>query len=310
VERVLDSAASTYLVDSDGVSLLCLAMTFVDPPELTLDGRRVTHLNDDLLRDVARPEVRRLDVSAPDGLRIETWALVPAGDQGPWPTLLHPHGGPWTASMGNGYSIDHHLLVDAGFAVVVHNFRGSGGYGYEFVEKITHGWGPNAGQDHHAALDAAIAAGVADPERLGVFGLSHGGYATCWLVGTSDRFKAAVAENPVTSFVTYFGVSHGESWVPMEMGGYPWEVPDVYRERSPLTYASSCRTPLLFVIGESDLNCHQTEAEQYYRVLKTNGVPTEMLRLPNAHHGGTWSGPIPARDAQNEALVGWFRRYV
>jgi dipeptidyl aminopeptidase/acylaminoacyl peptidase len=84
----------------------------------------------------------------------------------------------------------------------------------------------------------------------------------------------------------------------------------VYRDRSPLTYAPHCTTPLLFVVGEADLRCPPGESEQYYRVLKDRGIETEMLRLPNSAHLGTWDGPVPARNAQNEALVDWFTRHL
>jgi dipeptidyl aminopeptidase/acylaminoacyl peptidase len=206
--------------------------------------------------------------------------------------------------------IDFQLLVGAGFAVVFHNFRGSRGYGSEFSHKIVGSWGPAGALDHHAAVDEAIRAGIADADRIGVCGYSHGAFATTWLVGTSDRFKAAVAENGSTDWTSKWGNTDWAFVVELEMGGTPFDTPDTYRELSALAYARSCRTPLLFVIGEGDMRCHPVESEQYYRVLKSNGVPTEMLRLPNSSHLGTWDGPIPARIAQNKALVEWFERYL
>jgi dipeptidyl aminopeptidase/acylaminoacyl peptidase len=112
------------------------------------------------------------------------------------------------------------------------------------------------------------------------------------------------------SWTSAWGVADDDSWIAKELGGRPWEVPDVYRERSPLTYAPNCKTPVLFVVGEKDLRCPAGESEQYYRVLHSNGVPTAMLRLPNSAHLGTWDGPVPSRIAQNEALVDWFQRYL
>ncbi len=310
VERVPGMDRSVYLIDVDEEGdVLHLATSIVEPPELMLGPTRVTALNDALLAGVARPDVRRLTVTAPDGVRTDAWALTPPGEDGPWPTVLYVHGGPYGA-FGDTYMIDFQLLVGAGFAVVFHNFRGSGGYGSEFLQKIVGKWGAAGSLDHHATVDEAVRAGIADPERLGVCGYSHGGFATCWLVGTSDRFKAAVAENPVTSWTTAYGVVDSETWIARELGGTPHEAPDNYRARSPLTHAPNCRTPLLFVIGEHDMRCHPVEAEQYYRVLTANGVPTEMLRLPNSSHIGTWNGPVPARMAQNEALVEWFTRYL
>jgi dipeptidyl aminopeptidase/acylaminoacyl peptidase len=299
-----------YLCDHDPESgFLYQATTFLDPPDLYLGATKLTALNDELLGDRERPTVRTLPVTAPDGVPVDAWALVPPGD-GPWPAVLYVHGGPCAAAFGSTFVIDFQVLVGAGLAVLCHNFRGSSGYGSEFAAKIFGQWGKQGELDHHAALDAAVAAGIADPERLGVCGLSHGGFATCWLLSTSDRFRAGVAENPATSAAAAYGVIDSESWLVAEFGGPPSEHAEAYRDASPLTYAPNCRTPLLFVVGEQDLRCHPIESEQFYRVLKTNGVPTEMVRLPNSSHGGSATGPVPARIAQNQALVDWFTRHL
>jgi dipeptidyl aminopeptidase/acylaminoacyl peptidase len=301
---------SAYLVDIDRAgAILYLSTSFLQPPELVLDSRRVTLLNDELLARTVSPHVRELEVQAADGLRTQAWALTPSDQPGPWPTVLYIHGGPYGA-FGSTYMIDFQLLVGAGFAVIFNNFRGSGGYGTEFARKIFGDWGRAGALDHHATVDAAIAAGIAEPDRVGVCGYSHGAFATCWLLGTSNRFRAALAENPVTNWATAFGLVDSEWWVREELGGSPHEVPAVYRDSSPLTYATNCRTPLLLIVGEADLRCHPAESEQYYRVLKGNGVTTEMLRLPNSSHIGTWNGPVEARVAQNEALIEWFARHL
>lgn len=303
-----ESSAALLDVDEDG-RILHFATSFLQPPELVLDSERVTSLNDAVVATYAPPRLRSLEVTAPDGLTTDAWALLPTEGEGPWPTVLCVHGGPYGA-FGSVFSIDFHLLAGAGFAVLFHNFRGSYGYGRTFSERICGDWGRNGSLDHHATLDEAIRAGIADPERLGVCGLSHGGFATCWLAGTSDRFKAAVAENPFTSWANSWGIADQEWFFAAEQGGTPAAVPDTHHDRSPLTYAPHCQTPMLFVIGEDDLRCHPTESEQYYRVLKSNGVPAEMLRLPNSSHTGAANGPVPARIAQNEALVDWFTRYL
>jgi dipeptidyl aminopeptidase/acylaminoacyl peptidase len=310
VERVGPKADSAYLVDVDRErGLLLLATSLTEPPELLLGSTRVTALNDELLKPLSRPEVHHLEVTASDGLKTDAWAMTPVGGRGPWPTVLYVHGGPYGA-VGSTFVIDYHLLVGAGFAVIVHNFRGSHGYGSAFSKKIEGDWGNAGSLDHHATLDAAIKAGIADPNRLGVCGLSHGGFATCWLLGTSTRFKAGVAENPVTNFASAWGEMDAGGWIALELGGTPAKLPEAYREKSPLTYAPSCTVPLLFVVGEADYRCNAVEAEQYHRVLKTNGVPTEIVRLPNSSHTGSWGGPVPGRIAQNEALVDWFVRYL
>src|SRR5262249_7537557 len=153
---------SAYLVDVDPKrGLLFLATSLTEPPDLVLGSTRVTALNDELLKPLARPEVRRLEVTASDGLETDAWVMTPAGAKGPWPTVLYVHGGPYGA-VGSTFVIDYHLLVGAGFAVVVHNFRGSHGYGAAFSKKIEGDWGKAGSLDHHATLDAAIKAGFAD----------------------------------------------------------------------------------------------------------------------------------------------------
>ncbi len=315
VDFVVEPADRTcFLRDVDALDggLLYVSSTLVDPAELFLrDGdaeHRVTELNDAVVHGVSRPDVVHLDVTAPDGLRIEGRALIPPGD-GPFPTVLSVHGGPGE-SYGNVFVSDWNLLVGAGIAVVFSNFRGSGGYGDAFHHALQGKWGELGEQDHLATVDRAIEAGLADPERLGVYGLSHGGFATCWLAGRTRRFRAGLAENPFVNLTSLLATIDAPWWLPLALGAEHSEDPERYATGSALTYARDCTTPLLFIVGESDERCHPSEAEQYYRVLKRTGCPSEMLRLPNADHLGSWYGPVAARAAQNEALVEWFSRHL
>jgi dipeptidyl aminopeptidase/acylaminoacyl peptidase len=311
---VEDPQRVCFLSDLDPSTdrLLYVATSALDPPDLYLreqgTEQRLTDLNGEALRGIARGRLHTIEVTAADGLQTDAWALTPAG-AGPFPTVLAIHGGP-SNSVGNVYTIDHQLLVGAGIAVVFGNFRGSFGYGTEYMRLLHGRWGQEGEQDHLALIDRAVELGIADPDRLGVYGLSHGGFATCWLVGRTDRFRAAVAENPVTNFVTSYGTMDSPWWIAITLGGRPHEKPDLYAESSPLTYAHNCTTPLLFVVGENDLRCLPLESEQYFRVLSDNGCPTEMLRLPGADHIGSWTGSVPVRAAQNAALVEWFARHL
>jgi dipeptidyl aminopeptidase/acylaminoacyl peptidase len=257
---------------------------------------------------VAKPAARRLDVAATDGTALDAWALTPAGT-GPFPTVLAVHGGPASA-FGHVFHSDHQLLTGAGFAVVFANFRGSAGYGTQFMQRLDGRWGEVGEEDHHAVLDRAIELGIADPDRLGVYGLSHGGFAVCWLLGRSDRFRAGIAENPLVSFASAYGTMDMPWLVERTVGALPHEAPELYYERSPLPYAASCTTPLLLIVGEEDHRCPPTEAEQYFRALKAVGCEVEMLRMPGCSHLGSWFGPVAARTAQNEALVNWFARHM
>jgi len=307
------SGHACFLRDAgaDG-TLLYTRSSPVDPPELFVrDGageRRVTGLGAEPMRARPRPRVAPLEVTAPDGVRLEGRALTPPGE-GPFPTVLCIHGGPSDA-YGSPFMIDWQLLVGAGFAVVFSNFRGSGGYGDDFHVALGDRWGEVGELDHLATVDRAIELGVADPERLGVYGLSHGGFAVCWLLGRSDRFRAGVAENPLVDFASAYATMDDPWWMPLVLGATPDEDPGGYAERSPLAYAAACTTPLLFVAGEEDQRCDPTQAEQFYRALKRAGCPTELLRLPGAGHTGSWNGPPRARHAQDVALVDWFARHL
>jgi dipeptidyl aminopeptidase/acylaminoacyl peptidase len=266
-------------------------------------------LNTDLLQQIAPPTVRRFEVTAPDGLVLDACALIPAAVDPPYPTILCIHGGPYGA-FANVFMIDFRVLVGAGFAVLFSNFRGSSGYGTDFMQAIVGRWGAAGMLDHLATVDRAVELGIADPTCLGVFGISHGGFATCWLLGHSNRFGAGIAENGVTNFASLYGTSDAPSWITLEFGVPPYVAPDIYAKHSPLTYAHRCTTPLLFIVGENDLRCPPSESEQYYRVLKRTGCPTAMLRLPNSSHTASMTGPPLARAAQNEAIVEWFTRYL
>jgi hypothetical protein len=131
------------------------------------------------------------------------------------------------------------------------------------------------------------------------------------VIGHTDRFRAACPENPVFNWFSMYGTSDlGADFSVRELGGTPSDAEDVYRRCSPITYAHRCTTPTLFLQHENDYRCPAEQTEQFYTVLRVNGVPAEMLRFPNTPHGGSILGPITHRRAQNDALLGWMNRYV
>jgi dipeptidyl aminopeptidase/acylaminoacyl peptidase len=271
--------------------------------------KQLTHLNDDVLAGWPALKVEHLRFQSEDGLPLEGWYLARADREGPQPTVMFIHGGPMLAT-GHAFRFDFHLLAANGFAVLFANFRGSSGYGEPFNRAILGDWGARAFPDHMAAVDAAIARGLADANRLGVWGPSHGGFATAWIVGHTHRFRAAVAESAAINFSTMYYLSDAADLFAYDLGGRPDEIPDVYRSRSPLTYAARCRTPTLLVHGEEDMRCPIVEAEQFYRVLHDVGCKTELVRIPGMTHVGDSIGPLSARWAQNEALLDWFERHL
>ncbi len=278
-----------------------------------LDGsneRQLTHLNDELRSNWLIPEVEKLSFPGSDGVQVEGWVLTPPTSEAPYPAVLYIHGGPH-ASCGYIFSFDHHMLAGAGYAVLFINYRGSIGYGDDFSSAIIGDYGNLDYKDLMKGIDFTIEKGIVDPDRLGCCGLSYGGYMSCWIVGQTDRFKAAVPENPVTNWVTIYGVSdQGVQRTPEELGGLPHEIPGVYRRCSPITYAHRCKTPTLLIQAEEDYRCPAEQSEQFYAVLKDNNCVVEMLRLPYSSHAGSIEGSPVVRRAQNEALLEWMNRYV
>lgn len=255
-------------------------------------------------------EAHRFTVDTRDGLTLDGWLLTPPGADGPLPAVMLVHGGPHF-TFGEMFSIDAHALCDAGIAVLYTNPRGSTGYGTAFAQSCHGDWAFGPAADVHAVLDHAVNQGWVRGDRLGIAGNSYGGYMSAWMVGTSQRFRAAVIENPVTDLVSmYFTSDIGATFFPPNFGGAPHEVPDVYREQSPIMLAHLARTPCLFLVGEQDKRCPSAQAWAMHRVLRSNDVPSEVMVLPNCSHEGTTFGPPVARRAADAALVDWFVRWL
>ena len=315
---VVTGARSNYLIDlsKDDRSLLYVSTTFNQPADLfssDIEGEneeQLTALNREHLARVAQTRVKRMLFPGSDGVEVEGWTIMPAEGDGPFPTVLYIHGGPHGA-FGHAYHFDTQMLVGAGYAVIMVNHRASTGYGDDFSTAIKGDWGNLDYHDLMAGVDYAIAQGWADPDRLGVCGLSGGGNLSCWIVGQTRRFKAAVPENPVTNWVSFYGVSDIGPWFAVEqLGGLPHEIPEVYAKCSPITYAHTCTTPTLLVQGEHDYRCPAEQSEQFYAVLRANECPVEMLRLPKGSHGDSIRGVPALRRAHNDALLDWMNRYV
>ncbi len=307
---------SCTLLDVSDKQLLFSVANFNQPPELHisgLDGKKekgLTNLNTELLDEFNLPEVKHLLFKSVDGEQVEGWISLPPKGKAPYPTILYIHGGPHSG-FGANFALDTQMLTGAGYAVLYVNHRASTGYGDKFSTAIKGDWGNLDYQDLMYGVDYAIAKGYADPDKLGCCGLSGGGNLSCWIVGHTDRFKAAVPENPVTNWQSFYGVSDiGVRFAVEELGGHPHEIPEIYAKCSPITYAHRCTTPTLMVQGEEDYRCPAEQSEQFYAVLKANGCTVEMVRLPGSPHGGSINGLLAVRKAQNDALLGWMNKYV
>ncbi|MFE2871153.1 prolyl oligopeptidase family serine peptidase [Embleya sp. NPDC059259] len=313
---VLAGPGCFYPLAVAGQRLLYATGTLTSPPDLwvrDMDTGEDSRISDTATRNRACTvpcTVTEFRVRAKDGPPVQGKLLRPADAVGALPTVLLIHGGPKSA-YGEVYVTDAHILCGAGFGVLMVNPRGSRGYGVEFADAIIGAWGHDDLDDLMAAVDFAVDEGWADPARLGVAGLSYGGYMSSWIVGHTDRFKAAVIENPVTDFSSLYGTSDiGLGFLPDVLGALPETDPDRYRRLSPITTAHTCTTPTLLIQGERDHRCPPEQSKQFYSVLRRAGCVAEMLMLPDASHEGSISGPVPVRRAQNEALVDWMVRHV
>jgi dipeptidyl aminopeptidase/acylaminoacyl peptidase len=316
IEPILQGERSASLQDLGKDAILFIQNTPANPSELalaSLDGQNeklLTTNNLPLLEEIDMPEVKTLRFDNGQGIEIEGWIMLPPHGEAPYPLILYIHGGPHGA-YGYSYRPDFNMLAGAGFAVLYPNPRGSAGYGDEFSAALSGNWGVMDYVDLMAGVDYVIEKGLADPDRMGVCGLSYGGYLTTFTVGQTERFKAAVAENPITDLVSRYGTADMGPWGSLgEIGGKPHEIPEVYRRSSPITYAHKCTTPTLLVQGENDYRCPAGQSEQFYTTLKANGCIAEMVRLPEMPHVGSINGPVPVQKAQNEALLDWMKRYV
>jgi dipeptidyl aminopeptidase/acylaminoacyl peptidase len=314
-EPVAAGQRISHLMAEHEGKLLIVSQDPLDPPALWwLDPKRgETRLTDhnDAWRERFRwPEVEHVLVNSTRQVQIEGWVLMPKHVRAPYRTILVIHGGPH-AGYGWAFGFDFQELVGAGYAVAYMNPRGSTGYGNAFARSILGCWGDPELQDFNAFLDELIRRGISHPDRLGVTGISGGGHLSAWLIGHSNRFKAAVAEQGVYNMVSMWGTSDaGKVLLELEMGGPLHKIPMTYWERSPLAYAPACRTPILLLQGENDIRCPMEQAEQFYAALRVHGCEAEFVRMKQCNHGAQIGGRPSLRRFRMTALKDWFDRHI
>jgi dipeptidyl aminopeptidase/acylaminoacyl peptidase len=286
------------------------------PPDLALAAGgtlgAIGTLGSAWIDTLAWPEMRVVEAPGPGG-PVETWIASPSGaGDGPLPTIVDVHGGPlggWTSAP----AMEVVLLCARGYRVVLPNIRGSASYGGEWIRPQLGDWGGPDADDVHAALDHVIALGLADPERLGVLGLSYGGFMVNWLVGTTDRFRAAVSENGVTNQVSAWANSDSgpEYCRSARMGDptTPEGVEQLWRQ-SPLRNVASVRTPLLMLQSEADKRCPPADNEQFFIALRWLGRTVEYVLYPEEYHVIQAAGRIDRRIDRMSRMLDWFERYV
>ena len=285
------------------------------PAELAVMDKRgqkrlLTHLNDDLLAHKTLGKVEELHVNSSfDGRDVEGWIVYPPNYETgkKWPLILEIHGGP-VANYGPRFSAEVQLYAAAGYVVLFMNPRGSDSYGEEFVNLIHHNYPSQDYDDLMSGVDALIERGIADPEQLYVTGGSGGGVLTAWIVGKTDRFRAAVVAKPVINWTSFNLTADGAAYFSRYwFGAFPWEDQEQYWRRSPLSLVGNVTTPTMLLTGESDYRTPIHETEQFYLALKLRKVDTAMVRVPEASHG------IAKRPSNLIAkvvnILGWFEQH-
>ena len=269
--------------------------------------KRLVDVNSDILADIKLGDVEEMWFKSPDGLDLQGWLIKPAEiEQGKkYPMLLWIHGGPWSMySVRFDWAFQN--FAAEGYAVLYMNPRGSTGYGQDFVNGIQYAYPGKDYDDLMAAVDAAIGKGFIDTQNLFVCGGSGGGVLTAWIVGHTNRFRAAVSMRPVINWHSFVGNTDGASWY-KQFEHYPWEDPMEYAVRSPLHYVANVTTPTMVMTGEADLRTPMTQSEEYYRALKMLKKDTLLVRMPDEFHG--WRRPSHRMLGQLY-LMAWFEKYM
>lgn len=272
--------------------------------------RVLTALNADLLASRTLGAVEEIWYeSSRNKRKIQGWIVKPPGFDASrkYPLILEIHGGPF-ANYGDRFDEEKQVMAANGFVVLYTNPRGSTSYGEEFGNLIHHAY---PGEDYHdlnSGVDAVIAKGYIDEKNLFVTGGSGGGVLTAWMIGHTDRFRAALAFYPVINWESFaltadMAPTAVNDWFP----GLPWDFPENYAKRSLLSVVKNVKTPTLIMTGEEDFRTPMSESEQYYKALKMRNVETVLVRVPEEPHG------IRRRPSHGAAklttLAGWFDRY-
>ena len=272
--------------------------------------RKLTHLNQQLAGKVMGQPQKIAVTSNYDQKPIDAWMITPPDfDPGKkYPLILEIHGGPWSA-YGPNFSTDDQLYAAAGYVVLYANPRGSTSYGQAFEDEIDKNYPSHDYDDLMSAVDAAIATGHVDPNNLFVTGGSGGGVLTAWIVGKTDRFRAAATQKPVIELASFaLTTDFAASFTPYWRKERPWEDPQSYWKYSPLSLVGNVKTPTLVVVGSEDYRTPVSQAEQYYMALQMRGIPTALVKVPGASHGGIAARPSQAA-AKASAILAWFAKY-
>ncbi|WAH37999.1 alpha/beta hydrolase family protein [Alicyclobacillus dauci] len=268
--------------------------------------------NSTLFDEIQVREPHKFTFDARDHLPIEAWLMLPVGNrahqEASYPLVLVIHGGPHNA-YGYGFQMEFQTLCAAGFAVLYVNPRGSQTYGQSFASAVIGDWGGEDAQDLLQALDMVSANDFVDADRIGVTGYSYGGFMTNWLIGHSNRFRAAAAGGCVANLVSFHGTSDiGPVFGYDEHGTHVWDDPARLWQRSPIAFAKNVDTPLLLYHAETDDRCPIGQSEEFYTALATLNKNVTFVRYSQGSHLFLTQGRPSFRVDRMNRLIGWFSK--
>lgn len=307
-----------YDVSRDGTFAVAAISNPVNPGELykliiaTGEREALTAFNKTYLEETELIQPESVIAKGANDWDVHGWLMKPRGfaEGGKYPLVVNIHGGPH-AMYANTFVHEMQLLAARGFGVLYVNPRGSHGYSQQFVDAVRGDYGGADYEDIMASLQAMIDEhSWIDAERLGVTGGSYGGFMTNWIVGHTDRFKAAVTQRSISNWVSFFGVSDiGYYFSDWQIGADMGDVEKLWAH-SPLKYAKDVNTPLLILHSENDYRCPIEQSEQLYVTLKSMGKETEFVRFPEADHNLSRTGKPNLRFVRLEQITGWMEKHL
>ena len=272
----------------------------------------ITHVNDPLFADIGQGEPEEIWYPSFDGRKVQAWILKPP-DFDPakkYPMILQIHGGPH-AAYGNAYTHEFQWMAAKGYVVLFTNPRGSTSYGQEFGNLIQYRYPGDDYKDLLAGVDEVVKRGYVDPSRLGVTGGSGGGLLTNWTITQTQRFKAAVSQRDIADWYGFWFTADFTLFQPTWFKKAPWEDPQDFTARSPITHVANVTTPLMLILGDADYRTPPGEGgEMMFRALKYRKVPTVMVRFPRETHELSRSGEPMHRVERLQHIVGWMDKWL
>jgi len=275
-----------------------------EPVKITRFNKRV--------EEYAVAEPRRFVFTASDGVEVEGWVMEPIDrEEGRrYPAILWIHGGP-KSKFGWSFMFEFQLYASNGYAVIYCNSRGSDGYSEDFADIRGH-YGERDYQDLMECLDQALKRfDFIDPERVGVAGISYGGFMTNWIVTQTDRFKAAISLNGISVWeAEYLTTDIGTYFVPDQLNGDPWRDWERLRAKSPLYRVDNVKTPLMIIHSVDDYRCWLDQAIAMFTALKLKGKEAELILFESGGHIFGWAGRPNLREARLRHMLRWFDKYL